>query len=157
MTMIRNETEYRETLRRLAEQDEHIKLQTEQLRQMELSKDEIKRVLDPVRCFREQLKEEVAIYEGLKRGEFSDVQNFSGLGPLLIALRIASGITQRELAERLEVNESQVSRDERNEYRGITVERASRILEVLGAKLKTTVVSVAKSARRKQAASSRTA
>jgi len=70
MTMIRNETEYRETLRRLAEQDEHIKLQTEQLRQMELSKDEIKRVLDPVRCFREQLKEEVAIYEELKRLRF---------------------------------------------------------------------------------------
>ena len=33
---------------------------------------------------------------------------------LLIALRIAKGLTQRELAERLEVSETQVSRDERH-------------------------------------------
>jgi transcriptional regulator with XRE-family HTH domain len=38
-----------------------------------------------------------------------------GLGHLLIALRIAQGVSQRELAKRLEVHESQVSRDERNE------------------------------------------
>jgi hypothetical protein len=33
------------------------------------------------------------------------------------------------------VRESQASRDERNEYRSITVERASRILDVLGVEL----------------------
>jgi hypothetical protein len=36
--------------------------------------------------------------------------------------RIAQGITQRELAKRLGLHESQVSRDERNEYFGITLE-----------------------------------
>lgn len=35
----------------------------------------------------------------------------------------------------LGVHESQVSRDERNEYRSITVERANRILEVLRVQL----------------------
>ena len=35
-----------------------------------------------------------------------------------------------------DVNESQVSRDERNEYHGITVDRASRILDALGVSLK---------------------
>jgi len=49
-------------------------------------------------------------------------------------------MSQRELATKLEVHESQVSRDERNEYHGITVERAIRILEALGAKLQTTVM-----------------
>lgn len=34
------------------------------------------------------------------------------------------------------MNESQVSRDERNEYHGITVDRASRILDALGVNLK---------------------
>jgi hypothetical protein len=33
------------------------------------------------------------------------------------------------------VHESQVSRDERNEYHGVTVERASRILDALGVDL----------------------
>src|SRR5262245_34676360 len=62
------------------------------------------------------------------------------IGRLLIALRIANGLTQRELARRLGVDESQVSRDERNEYYGITVERAQRILDALGATVVTRVV-----------------
>ncbi len=45
----------------------------------------------------------------------------------LIALHIALGLTQRELAARL--GESLVSRDERNDYHGITVERSPRILD----------------------------
>jgi len=53
-----------------------------------------------------------------------------------VALRIALGLTQRELAERLGVHESQVSRDERNEYHAVTVERASRILDALGVDLR---------------------
>ena len=60
----------------------------------------------------------------LKGGEFDELENLRGLGHLLIALRIAQGISQRELARRLDVHESQVSRDERNEYFGITLERA---------------------------------
>src|SRR2546421_13058436 len=37
------------------------------------------------------------------------------IGQLLIAARIANGMSQRELADRLGVSETQVSRDERNE------------------------------------------
>ncbi len=53
--------------------------------------------------------EEVDRYERLKRGEFDEVRNFEGMGRLFIALRISQGMTQRELAERLEIHESQVS------------------------------------------------
>jgi transcriptional regulator with XRE-family HTH domain len=95
-----------------------------------------------VRSFHEQLKEEVASYERLQRGEFDELHNFEGLGRLLVALRIAQGLTQRELAERLGVHESQVSRDERNEYHGVTVDRANRILDALGVDVRTEVVSV---------------
>lgn len=96
---------------------------------------------DPMKSFHEQLKEEVASYERLQRGEFEELQNFHGLGRLLIALRISQGVSQRELAERLEVHESQVSRDERNEYHGVTVERANRVLEALGVQVTTRVAS----------------
>ena len=78
-------------------------------------------------------------YERLKRGEFEELDNLRGLGHLLISLRIAQGISQRELARRLDVHESQVSRDERNEYFGITLERAIRILDALNVRLRTTV------------------
>ena len=101
--------------------------------------EEIKRVIDPIESFHLQLKEEVESYERLKRGEFDELENLRGLGHLLIALRIAQGVSQRELARRLEVHESQVSRDERNEYFGITLERAIKILDALNVRLRTRV------------------
>ena len=139
--MIRTEQEYQLTLQNLAEQDERIKLQAAQLKAMKLTKDGIKRVLDPVRVFSEQMREEVATYERLKRGDFDALENLAGMGQMLIALRISQGLTQRELAQRMGVNESQVSRDERNEYHGITLDRAQRILEVLEVRMTTTVQS----------------
>lgn len=140
--MIRNETEYQEAVKRISEEAERISRQKSQLQTMNLSKEEIKRVLDPVRSFHEQLKVEVSSYERLKRGEFEELHNFQGVGRLLVALRIAKGISQRELAELLEVHESQVSRDERNEYHGVTVERANRILEALGVDVRSKVVGI---------------
>ncbi len=67
------------------------------------------------------------------------MRNLDGIGQLLVALRIAQGITQRELAERLGVHGSQVSRDERNEYHGVTVERVQRILDALGVEVRSMV------------------
>ena len=139
--MIRTEQEYQLTLQNLADQDERLKLQEAQLKGMKLTKEGIKRVLDPVRVFSEQMREEVATYERLKRGEFDALENLAGMGQMLIALRISKGLTQRELAQRMGVNESQVSRDERNEYHGITLDRAQRILEVLEVRMTTTVQS----------------
>ena len=145
--MIRNKNEYKDAVRRLGEQKERLKQQAAQLKQTKLSKDAIKRVLDPVRSFHEQIKEEVASYERLKRGEFDELQNFAGIGRLLIALQIAKGLTQHELAERLEVSETQVSRDERNEYHGVTVERANRILEALDVEVTSAVASLGQTRR----------
>lgn len=138
--MIRNDVEHRLSLQRLADMEVRLKEQRVQLKAMSLSNDEIKRVLDPVRIFQQQIQAEVDSYERLQRGEFDEIVNFSGLGQLLIAIRIASGVTQRVLAERMQVNESQISRDERNEYHNITIDRANRILEALGAQVRTSVI-----------------
>jgi predicted XRE-type DNA-binding protein len=140
--VIRNEAEYQAAVLRLTDEQKRLKAQRAKLNELNLSQEEIKRVLDPMKSFHEQLKEEVASYERLQRGEFEELQNFEGLGRLLIALRISKGISQRELAERLGVHESQVSRDERNEYHGVTVDRAKRILEGLGAEVTTRVSSM---------------
>lgn len=137
--MIRNETEYKEAVARLAEERKRLSEHRARLKETGLTDEEIKRVIDPMESFHLQLKEEVDSYERLKRGEFEDIENLRGLGHLLISLRIAQGISQRELAKRLDVHESQVSRDERNEYFGITLERAVKILEALNVRLKTTV------------------
>lgn len=137
--MIRNETEYKEAVARLRAEQERLKDHAERLKETGLSPEEIKRVIDPMESFHLQLKEEVESYERLQRGEFEDLDNFRGFGHLLIALRIAQGISQRDLAKRLAVHESQISRDERNEYFGITLERAMKILDALNVRLRTTV------------------
>jgi hypothetical protein len=139
--MIRNETEYQEAVRRLEAERARMREHADRLAKEGLVPDEAKRVLDPMRSFHEQLVEEVESYERLKRGDLGEISNLHGLGRLLVGARIALGMSQRDLAELLEVHESQVSRDERNEYHGITVERASRILEALGIDLKSSVAS----------------
>jgi DNA-binding XRE family transcriptional regulator len=133
--MIRNDAEHREAVKRLAAEGERIRAQRRRLRDAGLSAAERKRVMDPIVSFHLQLAEEVRAYERLRRREFDDLEDLRGLGPMLIAVRIAQGVTQRELAKRLGVHESQVSRDERNEYFGITLERAARVLDALGARL----------------------
>jgi ribosome-binding protein aMBF1 (putative translation factor) len=137
--MIRNETEYQEASARVADERNRLTEHRARLKETGLSDDEIKRVIDPMESFHLQLKEEVESYERLKRGEFEELENLRGLGHLLISIRIAQGISQRELAKRLNVHESQVSRDERNEYFGITLERAIKVLDALNVRLHTKV------------------
>ncbi len=139
--MIRSESEYAEAVGRLAEERQRLLDHRVRLKQAGLTEEEIKRVIDPIESFFLQFKEEVESYQRLKRGEFEELDNLRGLGHLLIALRIARGFSQRDLAKKLDVHESQVSRDERNEYFGITLERANRILDALGVHLKSTVTS----------------
>jgi DNA-binding Xre family transcriptional regulator len=134
--MIRNENEYKEAVRRLAEEEQRIAAQTQKLKDMGLTAEQVKRGIDPFLSFHLQLREEVEDYERLKRREVREVQNLRGIGHMLISIRIATGISQRELAEKLGVNESQVSRDERNEYHGITLDRAAKIMEALEAEVR---------------------
>lgn len=134
--MIRNEREYREALSRLKRDGEVITNQRQALVESGLSEEEVDRGLGPLLSFQAQLEEEVEWYERARRREFKVSHDVRDIGYMLIALRIANGLTQKELAEKLGVSEAMVSRDERNEYHGITVERAQRILDAMGETLR---------------------
>ena len=134
--MIRNEREYREALSRLKRDGEVITNQRRALVESCLSEEEVDRGLGPLLSFQAQLEEEVEWYERARRREFKVSHDVRDIGYMLIALRIANGLTQKELAEKLGVSEAMVSRDERNEYHGITVERAQRILDAMGETLR---------------------
>jgi ribosome-binding protein aMBF1 (putative translation factor) len=82
-----------------------------------------------------QCKEEIELYKKLKKGKLPPMQHFSTKGKYFVAARIAKGMTQRELAEKLGVKESAVSRDERNEYHGMSVEKMERLAEALNIKI----------------------
>src|SRR5438445_98960 len=137
--MIRNESEYQDAVKRLQEEEHRFTLYRAKLQDMRMTAEEMERAMEPLHAFHAQLQEEVACYERLRRGDVAELARFSGLesiGPLMVALRVFQGLTQRDLAERLGVHESQVSRDERNDYFGITVERLKKIVQALGARLK---------------------
>jgi DNA-directed RNA polymerase specialized sigma subunit len=133
--MIRTDADYQQARARLLDEKKRLSEHEARLKERGLGLVELKRALDPLRSFTLQLDEEVEAYERMQRGSFEPIENLAGLGRLLIAARIFRKISQRDLAKMLGVHESQVSRDERNEYRSITVERASRILEVLRVRL----------------------
>ena len=84
--------------------------------------------MEPVEAFHEGMIEEVEWYERVKRGDIATISQLTRVGRILIALRIASGLSQKELADKLDATEAQVSRDARNEYHGISIQRAQKIM-----------------------------
>lgn len=91
--------------------------------------EELERLMQPLISFHKQLEEEVEAYEKMKRGSLGALRELTNIGRWLIGTRIALCMSQKEFAEALGVSEAQVSRDERNEYHGITTDKAQRILE----------------------------
>jgi Helix-turn-helix len=137
--MIRTDKEYKEFCEKIEKDREVILLQRAALEQMNLTEEEVKRALEPLISFNQQLVDEVLWYERVRRREFGTINDLTSIGRVLIALRIANQISQKDLADRLRVNVSQISRDESNEYHGISLDRAQRILDALGERLITVV------------------
>ena len=130
--MIRTESEYRKALERLEQDREHIRAQRVYLKGLNLDADGVERAMQPVLSFHKQLEEEIETFDQMRRGELPTLHNLSDIGRWLIGVRIARGLSQRELAALLGVAEAQISRDERNEYHGITLERAQTVLQKMG-------------------------
>lgn len=131
--MIRTEAEYQAAKKEAAARRDRLQAYQEKLIADGLTAAELKRALDPLETFALDVEDELHRYERLRAGDFHETAQLSELGKILIGLRISKRVTQRELATRLGVNESQVSRDERNEYHGVKVERVHRILAALDA------------------------
>lgn len=88
---------------------------------------------------REQLRElrrEVAAYEGLSQGgpKAFAATSIMQIPPILIKARIASGLSQRALAERVGLKEQQVQRYEAERYQGASLARLHQISNALSLK-----------------------
>lgn len=88
----------------------------------------------------ESLESELAVlrgdidrYEALKSGKIRQrrVRSLRELPVLLIEARIAAGLTQRQLAERLSLPEQQVQRYESTMYAGVSLERVQDVADAL--------------------------
>ena len=130
--MILSDAEYRRALDRLREEAGTLRAQRDHLAGLGLTPEEVDRAMQPMISFHAQLEEEVDAYTRMRRGDLGPLRSLTAIGRWLVGARIARGLTQQELAGRLGVDLSQVQRDERDEYSGVTVDRAQRVLDALG-------------------------
>lgn len=137
--MIKTDQEYTEAKKRLEQEFKALEEHQMKMKKAGLTKEQIQLAIDPLASFAHQLREEVEEYEKIKRGEFSALENLQGLGRMLVAIRISKGMKQKELADKLGVKEAQISRDERNEYHGASIEKIQKVLSALGVTLKSEV------------------
>lgn len=130
--MIRSDAELDDTRAKVQEQESRLASYRRELERNRLPAADVERALEPIRAFARQLHESIEEYERIRRGELPEISSVDALGAALVAARVAAGVTQRELAARLGVHESQVSRDEKNDYHGVTIERAAKVLASIG-------------------------
>lgn len=97
---------------------------------------------DALRSQLSELREELAQYDALRSGKrrVLSAASFEELPMVLIQARIAAGLTQRELGEKLRIPEQQVQRYEATEYASASIARISEVADALGLKLRGDVV-----------------
>lgn len=82
----------------------------------------------------DDLRAELKAYEALRSGETKvlELDAFEQLPRALIQARIASGLSQKALADRLGLKEQQIQRYEATEYAGASLERVQEVMKALG-------------------------
>ncbi|MCI0696093.1 helix-turn-helix transcriptional regulator [candidate division KSB1 bacterium] len=85
----------------------------------------------------EELQQELKEYEELKGGKRKTIRvnSFERLPVALIQARIARGLTQKKLAQKLGLKEQQIQRYEASSYAKASLARINQIIEVLDIKI----------------------
>ena len=97
---------------------------------------------DALRSQLADLEAELHEYEVLKAGqfEFEKLETISELPTTLIKARIARGLSQRDLAERLGIQEQQIQRYEASEYGSASLSRIRHVINALGVNVEEAVL-----------------
>ena len=87
------------------------------------------------------LNQEIADYENLTQSRtLIKITSIEDLPLALIKARIALGMTQKELAEKMGVKEQQVQRDEANQYNSAGFHRITAVAEALKIQIQETSI-----------------
>ncbi|MFC7443431.1 helix-turn-helix domain-containing protein [Laceyella putida] len=134
--MIRTEQEYKKLKAKVEKQEQLLQEERKKLEEQGFTEQMIQIAIGFAENFHLNDKREVEEYERVMRGEFDPYTCKLGeIGTHLIKLRLWRGLTQSELANRMGVSNSQVSRDERYEYSGASMERIEQVLKALDIEL----------------------
>jgi ribosome-binding protein aMBF1 (putative translation factor) len=96
---------------------------------------------DALESLAETLREEIQRYEDLRDGRVRqrELEGLTDLPTALIEARIAAGLTQKGLAERLGLQQQQIQRWESDRYSGVGLGRLQEIIDALGMRIRETV------------------
>jgi ribosome-binding protein aMBF1 (putative translation factor) len=96
---------------------------------------------DALSSMAETLRDEIQRYEDLRDGRVRqrELEGLTDLPTALIEARIAAGLTQRGLADRLGLKEQQVQRWESDRYSGVGLTRIQEVIDALGMGITETV------------------
>ncbi len=133
--MIKNKRQYEYSKRKLHELEEDLKAirkkyYIDKNKVVLLSQGYIEHIV--------QFKDEIKEYEDMIKAPFPEVlpiHNLNEINRSIVRLRIARKITQEELAQRVGCKQSDISRLERDDYRGHTIAQLDKIIAGLGAKI----------------------
>jgi transcriptional regulator with XRE-family HTH domain len=89
--------------------------------------------IDALQSQIEVFEKDIFDYENLKSGNVLSIKvcSIDGLPDAIIKTRIARGLSQAALANKLGVAEQQVQRDEANNYSSASISKLSEIIELL--------------------------
>lgn len=89
-----------------------------------------------------ELEQEIAEYDCLKSGQITKfpIESLQDLPNVMIKARIAVGMTQKELAEKIGVQEQQIQRYEANNYRAVGFERVQEVMSALDIRISKAVM-----------------
>lgn len=86
-------------------------------------------------CRIENLEQDIKEYESLIQNSGELQFDSETLSKAIMSLRIASGYTQKELAQELDIPEQQVQRYEQQDYLKVKFERIIQIMHILSTKI----------------------
>ena len=136
--MIKNERQYRIT----KNQADRFSQTLDDLRQRPRETEEVHPLIakaqeDALRSQLADLEEQLRDYESLKAGNFQldELNVVAELPAVLIKARIAQGLSQKDLAERLSLKEQQIQRYEATDYATASLARIMEVVEALGVEM----------------------
>ena len=132
--MIKNERQYRIAKSQAAKFEEALRSFSAESRNDRITHPRlIKAQKDAIQSQLDSLRRELTEFEDLESGNMPppDLEYISVLPRDLIRARIASGLSQKELAKRLGMPEQQIQRYEAKEYESVSLARISEVAKVL--------------------------
>ena len=90
----------------------------------------------------EELRADLADYEALRQGQVTimELDSLIELPDALIRARVAAGLSQAALAERLGLKKQQIQRYEATRYARVGIERLQAVADALGVKIREQVI-----------------